>query len=252
MTELATSLLSTRDTAGGAMQARPRDGMDEDALRAAPVLRGRELAWRLSTPGARSVRIPRGHILVRSGARFEGLYVIRAGSCMLVVTSPDGEEHIASFRLPGEVLGFEALASGVHEATVHALEPLTCWQLPAERVDALLRHDPAFAQTLVHTLSLETARSLTGMLMLGTMTADQRVASFLLDLAERYRQLGFPDSAFELRMTRAEIGRHLGISTETVSRVLSRFRADDLAIVNGRSVRLRDRAALGRILVHGN
>ncbi len=251
MSDLATSPASVSATGRGAAQARPRDEAGGDSRRAAEVLRARELAWRLSTPGASSVRVPRGHVLVRSGARFEGLYVIRSGSCMLVVTSPDGEEHIASFRLPGEVLGFEALASGVHEATVHALEPMTCWRLPAERVDALLRQDPAFAQTLVHALSLEAGRGLAGMLLLGTMTADQRVASFLLDLAERYRQLGFSDSAFELRMTRAEIGRHLGLSTETVSRVLSRFRADDLAIVDGRSVRLPDRAALGRILVHG-
>jgi len=212
----------------------------------------REIAWRLAAPETRTVQCRRGDILLRSGTRFEGLHVIRAGCCKLVVTSPDGAEHIASFALPGEVIGLEALASGVHDTTVHALEPLSCWQIPAERIDALLRHDGVFAQTLVHAFSLDAGRSLRGMLMLGTMTAHQRVASFLLDLADRYHRLGFSGHAFELRMTRADIGSHLGLSTETVSRVLSRLRTEGLAISSGRSIRLLDRTALARILLHGD
>ena len=125
------------------------DPVDPSPVAAGDVMRGHEQVWRLSTHGARTVTVARGHVLVHSGARFDGLHVIGSGSCMLVVTSPDGEEHIASFRLPGEVVGLDALASGVHEATVAALEPLTCWQLPAVRVDDLLQHDPAFARTLV-------------------------------------------------------------------------------------------------------
>ncbi len=210
-----------------------------------------EIAWGFSEAQMRGVRIGRRDILLHSGTRFEALYIIRAGSCKLVVTSPDGEEHIVAFCLPGEVIGLEALASGIHETTVHALEPLTCWRIEAQRINRLLHDDGAFTQALVHALSLNAGRGMRGMLLLGTMAADQRLASFLLDLAERYQRLGFSGSAFELRMTRTEIGDHLGLSTETVSRTLSRLRADGLVSVSGRSVRLRDLAALGRILVHG-
>jgi len=61
------------------------------------------------------------------------------------------------------------------------------------------------------------------MLMLGTMRAEQRLASFLLDLADRYAARGYSSSEFGLRMTREEIGCHLGLKLETVSRLFSRF-----------------------------
>lgn len=212
-------------------------------------LRACELAGRL-TAQTRTVRIARGAVLLHGGDRYAGLHIVRAGSCKLVATSLDGAEQIASFRLPGEVIGLEAHASGVHDATVRALEPTTLWHLPPEHVEMMLRHDAGFTQALVHALSLEAARGMRAMLLLATMTAEQRVASFLLDLAARFRVLGAADGALVLRMTRADIGRHLGLSTETVSRVLSRFNALGLARVRGRDVFLRDRAAIERILQH--
>lgn len=211
--------------------------------------RARPIPWELFASQT-SIPFARGDIIVRDGARFDGLHVIRTGSCKEVAPSCDGEEHITAFQLPGEVLGLEAIASGVHATTALALEPTTCWRLPAERVARLLRDERVFAQTLVHALSQALGRSVHDRLLLGAMTADQRVASFLLDLAERYRALGHSGSAFELRMTRAEIGAHLGISTETVSRSLSRFCAGGLVTLRHRSVQLRDRDALARILVH--
>lgn len=211
--------------------------------------RARATAWERSASQP-CMKFGRGDILVRNGAHFDGLHVIRTGSCKEVVPSFDGEEHIAAFRLPGEVLGLEAIASGIHGTTALALEPTTCWRVPPERVRGLLGEESAFAQALVHALSQAIGRGMRDKLLLGTMTADQRVASFLLDLADRYHALGYSGSEFELRMTRVEIGTHLGISTETVSRSLSRFCADGLIAVRRRSVALRDRAALARILVH--
>ena len=85
------------------------------------------------------------------------------------------------------------------------------------------------------------------MLMLGTMRAEQRLASFLLDLADRYRARGYSSSEFVLRMTREEIGCHLGLKLETVSRLFSRFHKDGLIHVQGREVKLLDRIALQQL-----
>ena len=76
------------------------------------------------------------------------------------------------------------------------------------------------------------------------------MASFLLDLADRYHALGFANDALELRMTRAEIGRDLGVTAETVSRALSRCAAQHLITITRRSVRRRNRPALTRVLLH--
>jgi len=86
------------------------------------------------------------------------------------------------------------------------------------------------------------------MLMLATMHAEQKLASFLLDLADRYRARGYSSSEFVLRMTREEIGSHLGLKLETVSRLFSRFHKDGLIHVQGREVKLLDRVALQRLV----
>jgi hypothetical protein len=76
----------------------------------------------------------------------------------------------------------------------------------------LLRHN------LLRLMSKEIARDQNVMLLLGSMRADERLAVFLLSLAERYKQRGYSSTEFVLRMTREEIGSFLGLKLETVSR----------------------------------
>jgi len=85
------------------------------------------------------------------------------------------------------------------------------------------------------------------MLLLGSMRAEERLATFLLDLAARYRRRGYSSTEFVLRMTREEIGSFLGLKLETVSRLFSRFQEEGLLRVSGREVRLVDIASLKRL-----
>jgi CRP/FNR family transcriptional regulator len=82
------------------------------------------------------------------------------------------------------------------------------------------------------------------MLLLGSMRAEERLAVFLLSLADRYRSRGYSSTQFVLRMTREEIGSHLGLKLETVSRLFSRFHDEGIIQVQGRAVKLLDTAAL--------
>jgi CRP/FNR family transcriptional regulator len=84
--------------------------------------------------------------------------------------------------------------------------------------------------------------------MLGTMRAEQRLASFLLDLSSRYQMRGYSSTDFVLRMTREEIGSHLGLKLETVSRLFSRFAEEGLIEVQGRVIKLCDRIGLQHLL----
>jgi CRP/FNR family transcriptional regulator len=85
------------------------------------------------------------------------------------------------------------------------------------------------------------------MLLLGTMLAERRLAVFLLDLADRYRERGYSSCEYVLRMTREEIGSYLGLKLETVSRLFSKFQRDGLLQVQGRTIKLLDRISLRRL-----
>ena len=80
--------------------------------------------------------------------------------------------------------------------------------------------------------------------MLGSMRAEQRLATFLLDQSERYGRIGYSRTQFRLRMTRQEIGSYLGLKLETVSRLLSRFHQEGSIHVQGKSISLLDINAL--------
>jgi CRP/FNR family transcriptional regulator len=85
------------------------------------------------------------------------------------------------------------------------------------------------------------------MMMLGTMTAEQRVAAFLLNLSTRMKARGYSPAQFVLRMTREEIGSYLGLKIETVSRMFSRLQKAGVIDARGRDVRILDQARLEEV-----
>jgi len=190
------------------------------------------------------IRLRKGESLVRSGDAFTHLFTVRSGSCKSVVTTSGGQEQIAGYHITGEILGAQAIYSRAHDCTIVALEDSEFCVLGYDRMESLARQNPEFQHSFNALLSREIVRERRVMLMLGTMRAEQRLASFLLDLADRYRARGYSSSEFVLRMTREEIGSHLGLKLETVSRLFSRFHQEGLIKVQGRDVKILDRVAL--------
>ena len=120
--------------------------------------------------------------------------------------------------------------------------------LPLERIEDVARAVPLLRQNLLRLMSKEIARDQNVMLLLGSMRADERLAVFLLSLADRYKQRGYSSTEFVLRMTREEIGSFLGLKLETVSRLFSRFQDEGLIQVQGRAVKLLDPVALKQVV----
>jgi CRP/FNR family transcriptional regulator len=193
---------------------------------------------------ATRIRLRKGDVLFRPGDRFTALYAIRLGSCKTLMLSDEGNEQVTGYHLPGEIIGVEGMGNDVHGCQAIALEDTEVCTLPFERVERLAREDVSFQRRVYRLLSGAIARERTTSLMLGTMRAEQRLASFLLDLASRYQIRGYSSSEFVLRMTREEIGSHLGLKLETVSRLFSRFDEEGLIQVQGKIVKLVDRIGL--------
>jgi CRP/FNR family transcriptional regulator len=98
-------------------------------------------------------------------------------------------------------------------------------------------------------MSREIVRDHGVMLLLGSMRAEERLATFLLNLSQRFTARGFSASEFILRMTREEIGSFLGLKLETVSRLFSRFQEDGLIAVQQKHIRIVDIPGLKQVMV---
>jgi len=194
------------------------------------------------------IRLHKGDTLYRAGAPFMSLYAIRSGSLKTVLIAEDGRDQVAGYHMLGEVVGLDGVGNNVHECQAVALEDSEVCVLPFNRIEQVARDCAGFQHNVHRYLSREIGRMRSIMLLLGTMRADQRLATFLLDLSERYRARGYSSSEFVLRMTREEIGSYLGLKLETVSRLLSRLQQEGLIQVQGRVVKLLERSALKELV----
>jgi len=193
-------------------------------------------------------RVKRGDALYQSGVAFNAIYAIRSGSFKASLFDGEGREQVSGFFMGGELLGLEGLGSGTYGATAIALEDSEVCVLPYALIEQFCREIPALQRRLHTVLAREIVRDHGVMMLLGTMRAEQRLATFLLNLSGRSKRRGYSSSDFHLRMSREEMGSYLGLKLETVSRLFSQFHDAGLIEVDYRHVRILDVQGLERVL----
>ena len=134
------------------------------------------------------------------------------------VLSEDLAEQVTGFQMAGEMLGLDGIGSGRYNGNAVALEDSEVCVLPFAMIEELGREVPAIQRNLHTVLSREIVRDHGVMMLLGSMSAEERLAAFLINLSRRFTARGYSSSDFYLRMTREEIGSYLGLKLETVSR----------------------------------
>jgi len=187
-----------------------------------------------------SRKVRRGEALYRTGDPFQNIYTIKSGSFKTVATLRDGQEQITGFQLVGEPLGMDGISSDVHICDAIALEDSTLCVIPFAQLEALCYQVKPMQRHVHRWMCAEIARESGQLTLLGSMSAEQRVSSFLLNVSQRLKARGYSSTEFNLRMTREEIGSYLGLKLETVSRMLSRFQKEHLIDVQGRLIRILD------------
>ena len=189
-------------------------------------------------------RVRRDVALYHTGDAFAGLFAVHGGSFKSVGISRAGESKVTGFHLPGDIIGSEGIDHGRYHYSAIALEDSEVCKI---RYDKLMRCSssvPGLQAGLLQIISGDIRRDQGLMLLLGAMSAEQRVVAFLLSLSQRYAAIHYAVDHFVLRMTRADMGSYLGLSLETVSRIFTHLARDGLICVDRRDVVLKDMAGL--------
>ena len=193
-------------------------------------------------------RLEPGQYLYRVGQPFQALYLVQVGSVKICELAEDGREQVSGFRMAGELLGVESIGQPTHSSDVVALETTEVWELPYPPVITACLRIPELQRRLTDAMAEEIRRDRFWMLSLGTLTAEQRVVAFLLDIAARYEAMGFSGRHFILRMSRADMASYLALKHETVSRALSHLAETNCISVQRREMQIIDRDGLRRIV----
>lgn len=178
-----------------------------------------------------------GDVIYRAGDRFEQLHILNSGFFKLISMSSDGREQVVGLRFRGDWLGFSAIAQGCYGCDAIALDTAEVWSV---RYDTLLQacaSHPELMAVIHEAMSQEILRDRESLVAICTLPADARVATFLHYWADSLAVRGLRADQFSLRLTRAEIGNYLGLTLETVSRVLSRLARAELIAFNEKSRR---------------
>lgn len=192
-------------------------------------------------------KVPRDSFLYRIGDRFTSLYAIRVGHFKSYQQNIAGDRQITGFQMTGELLGIDAINSERHQCDAVALEDSEVCEIPFELLETLFAQIPTLLHHFHRILSQEITNEQKIIMLLGNMRAEQRFAAFLISLSIAYVARGYSATRFQLRMTREDIGNHLGLTIESISRMIAKMRKDLLIQVRQRDVEILDLPALARL-----
>ncbi len=134
----------------------------------------------------------------------------------------DGRRQISRFIFSGDLIAHSS--NGHYAYTAEAVTPVTVVVIPRCRLDQQVGQIECLRNLFTQSILDELQEAQEQVLVLGKMTATERVAHFLLNLAKHTP--GGPDRPIEIPMTRSDIADHLGLTIETVSRVIGRLKRD--------------------------
>lgn len=191
--------------------------------------------------------IQKGGRIYQDGDELQSLYAIRSGSFKTFTISEQGDEQITGFHLAGDLLGFDAISKSEHPSFAQAMETSMVCEIPFDVLDDLSNSMPRLKKQLFRLMSSEIQTDQEMLLLLNRKTAEERLAAFLSSLGRRFGARGLSPTIFRLTMTRGEIGNYIGLTVETISRLLNRFQRENLITVDGKLIEITNQETLDEL-----
>jgi CRP-like cAMP-binding protein len=187
------------------------------------------------------ISYPRNSEIFGENEPAEYLYRVVSGSVRTYKILTDGRRQIGGFYMPGDVFGLEF--ADEHSMSAEAISESKILVIKRSALNALAGRDASVARQLFALTGRELAR-VQDRIMLLIKSAQERVASFLLEMADR----ASGDNFIELPMSRQDIADYLGLTIETVSRTLTSLECSAaIEVPSSRRIVLRNRSALRRL-----
>jgi CRP/FNR family transcriptional regulator len=172
------------------------------------------------------------------------VFMLTLGALKIYTLLGDGRRQITGFMFPGDFLGISLEDEYVF--TIEALRTSELYWFSREAFDRFVEANPSVERELYRMAAHELAAAQQQMVLLGRKTAAERVASFFLNLLQRAERVsGRSETKFDLPMSRVDIADYLGLTKETVSRMLAELRNRGLIRLETQNrVEVLDRAGI--------
>jgi CRP/FNR family nitrogen fixation transcriptional regulator len=170
------------------------------------------------------------------------VYKVVSGAVRATRILSDGRRHVSAFHLAGEIFGFEP--GPKHRFAAEAVVDSRIAMVRRSAIEDAAARNPAVGRAMWSLAEQNLERSHAHMLLLGRMSATQRVAAFLMEISARTSS---PD-VVDLPMSRADIADYLGLTIETVSRTFTQLERDGaIELASARRIAFRNRSRLAQL-----
>jgi CRP-like cAMP-binding protein len=190
-----------------------------------------------------TISVQREQEIHGQGEQARSCYRILSGCVRVVKLMEDGRRQIGEFLMAGDLFGFDELET--HDFAAEAVSDVVLRRYPRRMVEALAENNVALARRLRDLTSVSLRTAHTRLVLLGRKTASERIATFLLEMVERLPQTRA--RTLDLPMSRTDMADHLGLTIETVCRVLAHIRREGTIAIQRGSIEIRDSVGLQQL-----
>lgn len=193
------------------------------------------------------VRIKKGRELFQEGGYPREVYILKRGKVKIYQRTQNGSEQIVYIYTPGEMFGYRPLlCQGKHPTSAQTLEDCGIYVLSKEDFLYVLTKSTRLSTLLLQNLSHEFTVLVNHIASFSQKSTRERIALSLLILQEKYRKPN-QDQA-EITLSRADLASFAGTTHETVARVISRFKSENVLQVQGRKITILDQDILHALI----
>lgn len=188
----------------------------------------------------------RGTVVYREGSRLTGFYGVLGGIVKIYKTGVDGKEQIIRFSQKGDIIAYRSLLSNeLACTTAKIIENALLCQIPYQTLLHLIENNSRFALNMLQIACGELKEANDYITDIAQKTVKERLAEVLLSLKKSFDLDG--DNLLNISLTREELANMVGTATESVIRLLSEFKADQLIELQGRKIKFLDVARLEKV-----
>lgn len=188
----------------------------------------------------REKAFPKKHIIYFEDEPVESIYLVKRGTVKLYKTQPEGRSQILRIDGTGGILGFDSLFRSTYLATAETIVESVLCQIRANDFRKLLEDEPDINHRLLQAASRELEKNENLLFTIGTRTARERLAYFLMTLYNSQCDCEQNPRKINLLISRQELSEHLGIKQETVIRNLARLKQERIIDIKGKEIIIRN------------
>ncbi len=189
----------------------------------------------------------KGQVIFYEGKGALGIYCVNQGKIKVFKLGSEGKEQIIRVILPGEVMGLRSVVSGrPYSASATALDDSVCCFISKRKFFQLTIKYPDISQRIMILLSQMLEGAENKITSLAQKSVRERLAETLLSLDEAFKTERLTDGSI-ISLSREDLANLVGTATETVIRLLSEFKNDDLIEIKGRKIKVLKKKELLKI-----